>query len=511
MTAKSATSAPSLMGRAGPLVLARLFTAGLTFSIPLVLARVLRLEDYGTYKQLILIATTLYQVLPFGMAQSLYFFVPRVEEKRPYFFQTLAFLLLAGAGAAALIFAFADPISAQFSNPALARHKLTLAVYAGSLIASFPLEISLTSQGRTKLSAKSYLVWDGLRTLAMVLPVLFGVGLHGMMVCLAALMALRVAVTWVVMLKLSEGPLWRARLFLNQLVYAAPFGAAMCLNFPQQAAHQYAVSATVSPELFALYAVGCFQMPLVDLLYTPTSEVLMVQLGELEKQGRPELGATAFRDATAKLAYAFLPMGAFLFAAAPEFIGALFGAKFLPAVPLFRVSVLGTVLAILPMDGVLRARNQTRHIFLSYLLKAVITVPLVYFGVRRFGMYGGIASWALAELAGKALLLSRIPHALSSPGHTVRLREVLPFPALGKAALAAAAAAASVVLLRGFAPHPVGELQPAILWRALPLVLAFALFAVGYVAVLWITGVRPTQFLGALRRRGGLHAGGARP
>ena len=44
-----ATPAASFLGKAGPLVLARLFTAGLTLSIPLVLARVLTLAEYGTY------------------------------------------------------------------------------------------------------------------------------------------------------------------------------------------------------------------------------------------------------------------------------------------------------------------------------------------------------------------------------------------------------------------------------------------------------------------------------
>ncbi len=483
------------MGRATPLVLARLFSAGLTFTIPLVLARVLNLPDYGTYKQLILISTTLYQVLPFGMAQSLYFFVPRDEARRPYFFQTLVFLLLAGGAAAALILGLAEPVALRFSNPALAEHRHALAVYAACLIASFPLEISLTSQGRTGLSARTYLVWDGLRTAAMVVPILLGQGLHVMMASLAALTVARLVVTWAVMLKGSSGPLFDRGRFLRQLAYAAPFGAAMCLNFPQQAAHQYAVSAAVSPELFALYAVGCFQLPLVDLLYTPTSEVLMVQLGALEKEGRPELGAAVFREAASKLAYAFLPMGAFLFAAAPEFIGAVFGARFLPAVPLFRVSVLGTVLAILPMDGVLRARNQTRHIFLSYLFKAALTVPLVYFGVSRFGMYGGIASWATAEVAGKALLLSRIPRALGVGGVPARLVDVIPFAALGKAAVAAVAAAGAVVGLRSLAPAPFPDLHPALLARAVPLALAFALFAVGYVAVLYMTGVRPGQLL----------------
>ncbi len=386
-----------------------------------------------------------------------------------------------------------------------------LSVYVACLVGGFPLEVSLTSQGKTKLSAISYLVWDTLRAGVMVVPILLGYGLHGMMWSAAGFAALRLAATAVVMLRGGTGPLFDRKLFVEQLVYAAPFGAAMLLAIPQQYAHQYAVSAVVSPELFALYAVGCFQLPIVDLLYTPTSEVLMVRLGELDKAGRLEEAVHAFREATGRLAYAFLPLAAFLFAAAPEFIGALFGAKFLPAVPMFRVSVLAIALAILPMDGVLRARNQTRHIFLSYLVKALVTAPLVYFGVKRFGMMGGILSYAIAEVVGKATLLLKVPEALSPPVAAasvenatlprLKIRDVVPWADLGKASLAAVAAGAAVFGLRLLGPSIWASLPQGFVWRVLPLAVAGVLFAAGYLATLTVAGVRVLAVFDGLRRR----------
>jgi O-antigen/teichoic acid export membrane protein len=364
------------------------------------------------------------------------------------------------------------------------------------------LEISLTSQGRTKQSALVYLVSDASRAVAMVVPCLLGAGLHGMMLAVAGFAFLRYLATWSVVPRGATGPLVRAGLWREQLVYAAPFGAAMALAIPQQNAHLYMVAGAVaSPALYALYRVGCFQLPVVDLLYTPTSEVLMVRLGELEKQGCLEEGVLAFREATSKLALAFLPCAAFLFAAAPEFIGALFGAKFLPAVPIFRVGVLGVVLAILPMDGVLRARGYTRAIFASYLLKAVVTVPLVWWGVRHFGMMGGIVSWALAEVVGKGALLVRVPAALSTPEKALRVRDVIPWRELGKASLAAVAAGAGVFLLRAGTVRAWDGLPEGFFWRALPLTLAGLLFVTGYVGVLYVTGVRPLSILANLRSR----------
>ncbi|WP_141331433.1 lipopolysaccharide biosynthesis protein, partial [Myxococcus sp. AB025B] len=437
--ASPAAAGGSFLGRAGPLVLARLFTAGLTLSIPLVLARVLNLDEYGTYYQLFLIATTLYYVLPFGVVQSLYYFLPRTGEKRPYLGQTLLFMSGAGLVGALLVFALMGPVAGWFSNPRLLDYRWELAAYTALLLGSFPLEVSLTAQGRTKASAVVYLVSDAVRASVMVLPPLLGFSLHGLMVAVCGFTALRFAATWVVCLRGVTGPLVSGPLLRAQLAYAAPFGAAMFLAIPQQNAHLYMVAGAVAPAMYALYRVGCFQLPVVDLLYTPTSEVLMVRLGELEREGRLEEGVDAFREAAGKLAYVFLPFAAFLFAAAPEFIGALFGEKFLPAVPVFRISVLGVVLSILPMDGTLRARGLTRAIFVSYAVKAAVTVPLVYFGVKHLGMMGGIGSWAVAEVVGKVLLLTRIPAALSTPRRSLRLVDVIPWRELGRASLAAGA------------------------------------------------------------------------
>lgn len=466
---------------------ARFVSACLTVSIPLVLARALELAEFGTYKQLFLIAQTLYYVLPFGVAQSLYFFIPRAEQHRPYFGQTLLFLAGAGLLAGGGLYALGPPLAEALGNPALLPHRLELAAYTALAIGAFPLELSLTSRGKTRQSAVAYLVSDALRAAALTAPVLLGAGLHGMMMAIVAWAAVRLVACWGLMLGGSRGPLFDRRLLARQLAYAAPFGAAILLSIPQQYAHQFVVSSQLGPALFAIYAVGCFQLPLVDLLYTPTSEVLMVRLGELERSGRLEEGLAAFRQASSRLAYAFLPLAAFLFAAAPEFISAVFGPRFLPATPIFRVSLIGIPLAILPLDGTLRARNQTRHLFLSYLGKAAVTVPLVWLGVRWFGMMGGVGSWALAELVGKGILLSRLPAALSVPGRRLSLAGAVPWRALGQASVAASAGA---LLLVAFRKVAAGALSSTAAHRLAALALAGLLFGCGYLLALRLAGVR---------------------
>ena len=47
-----------------------------TFFIPVVLVRIFDPVDFGTYRQLFLIYTTIFYAAQFGMAESLYYFMP---------------------------------------------------------------------------------------------------------------------------------------------------------------------------------------------------------------------------------------------------------------------------------------------------------------------------------------------------------------------------------------------------------------------------------------------------
>lgn len=483
--------APKQQPRTLPLIAARMAASVITVTIPLYLARKLAMEEYGSYKQAFLLCAPLLSVLPMGMVQSLYFFVPRAEKPRPVFLQTQAFNLfvgLLGAVGLALAMPFA---AAKFSNPELLTFRWELSLYVFFFLGSICLEPTLTTQGKTGASAGVYVTSELVKSVALLAPVLLGYGLRGALAGMAAFMALRFIVTMTLMIR-TKGPMPSWKDFRGQLAYAVPFGAAMMLNVPQQVAHQYAVSLAVTPALFAAYAAGCFQLPLVDLLYQPTSEVLMVRVGQLEKEGKLSQAVTLFRDATARLSLFFIPLCGFLVASAPAIVRTLFGDRFDAAIPIFRISVMGVALASMPMDGLLRARNQTRYLFIAYLAKAIVTVPLLLVLVPRFGMIGGICSWLAAEVFGKAFLFARIPKALSEPGRTVTIADALPLAHLARIAGGTAVGVIAVVAAGPFLrvwTHAAAARTGAMLYASLE----GLLFAGAILALFQLLGLKPLQ------------------
>ena len=471
------TRAPSVLSRARALILARGASAAVSFVIPLALARLLDSEQYGTYRQLILVAQTIYMIVPFGMAQSLYYFIPRVQERRAYLVQTLAFMAGVGGLSGVALVAFGPALANALHNPDLALLRVPLALYTAGLVASYPLEVALTADGRTQQAAWTYVISDGLRIAAMTLPVVAGTGLRGLCWALAALMVARTAAALMVLLPGQVGALLDGPSFKAQWVYAVPFGFAMAIAVPQQYFHQYAVSASVGAAAFAVYSVGCFQLPVVDLLYTPTSEILMVRIAELDASGRLEEAATLFREASGKLFLIFCPLAAFLFAAAPDFISALFTERYIAAVPILRIALVCLPMASFPVDGVLRARNKTRIILMSYVVKAAVAVPLVLLGVKTLGIIGAILAWVVGEILGKALLLANAPDALGT-----RMDELLPFPEMSHATVGSMLGGVAVVLARRLVPAPTPLVH---------LAMDGAVFTLVYAATLQLRGISP--------------------
>src|SRR5712672_3549761 len=74
------------------------------FAIPVVLARLFDQTDFGIYKQLFLIYGSVYVLAQLGVAESLYYFVPRqAEEAGRHVCNALMTLALAGGASVALL------------------------------------------------------------------------------------------------------------------------------------------------------------------------------------------------------------------------------------------------------------------------------------------------------------------------------------------------------------------------------------------------------------------------
>jgi O-antigen/teichoic acid export membrane protein len=243
--------------------------------------------------------------------------------------------------------------------------------------------------------------------------------------------------------------------FRNQLRYAIPFGLAIVVGILQTNFHQYAVSHYFDVATFAIYSVGCLQIPIVDFIITPASSVMMVRMSEQIGQGRFDGLIAMWHDMSRKLALMFFPLVALLLLNAHNIIVLLFTERYVRSVPIFMVWSIAIIFATLPTDSVLRVFAQTRFL----LVLNILSVALIAFGIRwflfRFDLIGAVLITVVTSALSKGLALLRVRSLLRVP-----VRDLLPWKSLTRTVIAATAACIPTLIFQSQVRLPVIAMLP---------------------------------------------------
>ena len=422
-----------------------------TFIAPLVLVRLFDQAQFGTYKQLFLVYGTLYNIAQVGMAESLFYFLPRaVRPAGGYVANAMLTLGAAGLAGLLLLWAGAPAMARWLGNPALAGHLPRLGLFLMLMLPSAALEIVMIGCRRYSWGAISYGVSDVLRALALIVPALAWRSLDGLLAGAAVFAAVRLVAAAVYFRREFDGELRpRAGLEWAQLAYALPFALTVLVDTVQLSYHQYAVAHRFDAATFAVYSVGCFQVPLMELVASPLANVMMVRMAERLRDGRGDAALAVWTRTTRTLALIFFPVLAILLVSARDLIALLFTESYLASVPIFMVWSLALGASVLQTDAVLRVYAATRFMLVAGIVKLTMIAALIALFISAFGLPGAVIVSLVAMLTLKAAALVRMRSFFG-----VGLGRVAPWRDLARIATAATAAALPALAVRAVVPGP---------------------------------------------------------
>lgn len=432
-----------ITGPAALLVGGRAIGLAVTFAIGIVFARVFDPATVGIYKQFFLVYATLYGLAQLGMAESLYYFVPRkVAHTGRYVCNAMLTLGAAGAICAAALYIGRFAIASHFNSPELADYMLPLGLFLTFTLTSTVFEIVMVSRKHHVTAAITYGLSDVARTALFVAPALLFASLRAVFIGATIFAALRLAAAIAALFR-EFGREFRIDLSVwrEQLAYALPFALAVGIEVIQINYHQYVVASTFDPATFAIYAFGCLQIPLVDLIVTSTVNVLMVQMAEDATQGR--LALALWHDTIVRLAFLLFPLAAFLLIAAHDLIVGLFTTAYIASVPIFMVWALAVLPNVLAVDAVLRVYAQTRFLLVMNLMRLGAVAAFIGWFLGAFGLVGAVLVTVIATVFVKLIGVVRITRLMHVP-----LAEALPWTRLAGLALLAVAATAPAIWVR---------------------------------------------------------------
>lgn len=355
----------------------------------ILLARWLTIEDYASYRQLFLISFLISGITFSALPTALMYFCGREDgegSKSVIIREHVNITLFLGGFAILALLLCADYISIAMSNPALS----SIIIYFCVFPACYMI-YSLVAPMMVALEKTKYLIYFSV-FIALVnsLPVLFiasqGFQLKAI-VSAATVSAFAGAVVSLILVykftnRANESNYKLSKKTIYQ--YAWPLLAATAVGLIGMKMDHLLVSNKMGPEVYAIYAVGAFEIPIFSLLQGGVSSALLSQFASNAAKKRWDLIENLWRDAFWANSCLIFPLSAGLAIFSEEFIIFLFSDKYAGSAIIFSIYILMAPLRVMSFGLVMRAIGKNKRELFGNILYLMLITVLVYSAVTFF-------------------------------------------------------------------------------------------------------------------------------
>ena len=411
----------------------------LQFLLPVVLVRCLDPDAFGHYRLLWLAAGTAMAVITQAMPGSLYYFLPRSDAttRRLYINQTLIFLALAGL-VAGWAFSVWNPWLPERLH-GLGDHEIIVPAFVSLWVIASMLDLLPTIEERVAWQAKATIGLSLLRTATLSLAAFVSGDLRTVLLVLLGFVAIKLFVLlyYVAIFHGLRRPLLRARVFRDQLKYAAPFGAAGAFYGLRAQADQWVVAALFPVGLFAAFSIATVLAPLVHLFRVSVIYAFLPGMSRLQAGGDLAGMLKLNNRANNMVGMLVYPVLAFAFAFSGEIVTLIYTAAYLDAAPVMRVYIVGLAALVVELASIMMLLKEGHFTMRLSLATLVLSVALSWGAAHGLGLAGAAVGSVLAIYVDLAFSLRRIARRTGMP--CARLQD---WRSLGRSLLCAALSAA---------------------------------------------------------------------
>lgn len=370
---------------------------GLSFNIilPLLIVRAMDPGEVGIYRQVFLLVTNAAAILPLGFSLSAFYFLDRKGVESATVIANIVFFNIAMGGIAfTLLLLFPGLPRIVFNNTDVSALAPEIGLLIWLWVVSNFLETAALANREVNLASLFIVLGQLGKLVFMGSAVLFFATVESFVYGAILQCSLQLLILIIYLIN-RYGPFWRCldfQFLRKQFAYAIPFGLAGLVYTAQTDIHNYFVSYGFGPVSYAIYSQGCFQLPLIGLLFESVSAIFIPRMSRLQSEGNRSEMLTLTAAASQKLALAYFPLFGFLMVVSAEFITTLFTDQYLSSVPIFRINLLAVPLYAVFVDPVIRVFEQAGRFVLKVrvVLLSILVITLTL-SLRHINLEGVIA------------------------------------------------------------------------------------------------------------------------
>jgi O-antigen/teichoic acid export membrane protein len=389
---------------------ANAFDYALQFLLPLLLVRSLSPEAFGQYRLLWLAVMTVMVVLPLGMPQSLYFFLPRADAdtRRRHVRLTLVYLALVGV-LCGLIIAPWNPLLPTGMR-SLAEFGALVPVIALIFALSSMLDILPTIEERIRWQIGATISLSILRTVLLGGAAFFTGELQAVLILLLGFLLLKLLVL-LIYIGRSHGLAGRwfdRAAFITQFRHASPLGASSALYSLRAQGDQWVAAALFSLNAFAAFSIAAVLGPLINLFRHSVNHVFLPSMSRLQAAGDLAGMVHLNNQANVMVGRLVYPMLALAFVYAEELVTLIYTDAYVSAAPVMRVYILGLLPFVIDVSSLMLLLREGRFAFGLNSGLLVLSLSASGLGAFLFGLPGAAIGSTLAIYVDRLVSLRRL-------------------------------------------------------------------------------------------------------
>jgi O-antigen/teichoic acid export membrane protein len=411
----------------------RLMNQGLLLISPILLTRLLSVEEFGQYREFLLYATVLEVIAGYNIFTSLLRFVAHQPEHRQQFVDQALLMTL---GTSTLVVVGTAVLNWIFDGALVGHYMVPIGVYVFVYVNFDYWENMWLAQRRV---AAVFAYTSG-RLIARMLTVVTAAWLTSdvqaiiwSLISLEALRFLASLFMWTRyrhrgQRRLESG--WR-----EQLRFCGPSGAAHVLVGLNRSMSSLCVAKLLGPIGLAHYTIGTYMRPVITVLRNSLSDALLPEMSLQQRSQQPGDPLLLWRRMTIVAAILLIPTAVLLARFADTIVVTVFSEAYRIAVPVFQIYLLVLFREIVDFAVPLRAINRTAPLMYGNLVSLVMNAIFLAILLPTIGLLGAAVAFIIARVIEGLYQAQQTAKAYGIAAH-----ELVQWSDVGKVALAAALA-----------------------------------------------------------------------
>lgn len=447
------TERRSLTDQALFLLGGRITSFALTFVVPMLLARLFSRHDFGVYRKFSMIFVALFILAQFGLTYSLPSLLPRFPKQTKAILANTVFLQVAICIVLLLSGGLVHFYGVQWGlKPEFVQIAFPLGAFAGFMVASSPFDQVLVVEDRGQAAGVLLVVYDVGKALLLlaaalmfhdIIMVLWGVAIAAFLRFVAMMIYFRRR--YDINLRQVSGSTLR-----EQWKLAGPMAVQSGAHLLEVHTDKYLIIYFYSTATYAVYSVGAFQLPVVEMLFHSITAVILPRLAEYYGENKMDSLLNLWNEAIRKSAILLFPLFAVMLTVHREFLLTLFSHKYEQSVPIFAVYIWIVPTYIMANNLLLQAIGHSKYLFWTGIFKPMLAVVMISAGLHWGGLIGAAVGLVLYHYVATTVYAMLSARALKVP-----LSSLVPVRPLSQIALYMAIAGGVTVLVTSWVEVPV--------------------------------------------------------